>query len=171
MSAGSEKQDRATPQQAAPVTHPSDPPIMSAPHKDYAPPVQTEGNEATIPRRITPLRQLRREAGPEPEWVNCPFCKQTTTIRRVAEPSDEAKCCLVCCGLLGLLFTCLPEKGEWWENIDVHCTSCDKHIATIPPDGEIQLVRVSERPPLPTATTQKKNQQQATTTSPAQKKK
>ncbi|KAI0187117.1 hypothetical protein EV127DRAFT_483691 [Xylaria flabelliformis] len=157
MTTISEKQDVSAAQQAAPVTHPSHPPAMSAP------PVY---NETATPRRITPLRQLQREAGPEPEWVNCPFCKQTTTIRRVSEPSDEAKCCLVCCGFLGLLFTCLPGKGEWWENIDIHCTSCDKHIATIPPDEEIQLVRVSDRPPLPT----QKKQQQGTTSLAAQKK-
>ncbi|KAI1739252.1 hypothetical protein F4680DRAFT_151884 [Xylaria scruposa] len=147
MSAVIEMQDRSAAQQAALVAHPSNPPAMSVPPEDYAPPPY---DEATRPRRrITPLSQLRREAGPEPEWVNCPFCRQTTTIRRVSEPSDEAKCCFLCCGLPGL-FTCLPGKGDWWENIDIHCTSCDKHIATIPPDEEIQLVRVSERPPLPT---------------------
>ncbi|KAI0543665.1 hypothetical protein F4679DRAFT_590253 [Xylaria curta] len=148
MSAANEMQDGAAAQQAAPVAHPSNLPTMSAPPEDYAPPTY---DEATMPRRrITPLRRLRREAGSEPEWVNCPFCRQTTTIRRVSEPSDEAKCCLVCCGLPGLLFTCLPGKGDWWENIDIHCTSCDKHIATISPDEEIELARVSNRPPLPT---------------------
>ncbi|KAI0454836.1 hypothetical protein F5B21DRAFT_221622 [Xylaria acuta] len=178
MSAVTEKQEGATAQQAALATHPNNPPAMGAPPKDYAPPVKkNEGSDEGIivPRRITPLRQIQREAGPEPEWISCPLCKQTTTIRRVAEPSDEAKCCIACCGILGLILRCLPGSGEWWENIDIHCASCDRHIATIPPDEEIQLVRLSNRPPLPTATTtttttttQKK--QQPTTTPSAQKK-
>ncbi|KAI0443245.1 hypothetical protein F4803DRAFT_550345 [Xylaria telfairii] len=148
MSAVNKKQDEATVQQPAPVAHPSNPPAMSAQPKDYPPPVRID--EGAIPRRITPLRQLQRTANPEPEWVSCPFCKQTTTIRRVAEPSDEAKCCLLCCGLLGLILLCVPRSGEWCENIDIHCASCDKHIATISPDDEIKLARVSNRPPLPT---------------------
>ncbi|KAH8166202.1 hypothetical protein CIB48_g2053 [Xylaria polymorpha] len=162
MSAVNKKQDGAAVQQPAPVVaHPNNLPVMSAQPKDYAPLVRVD--EGAIPRRITPIRQLRREGGLEPEWVDCPFCKQTTTIRRVAEPSDEAKCCLLCCGLPGLIFLCIPRSGEWCENIDIHCASCDKHIATITPDDEIKLARVSNRPPLPT-------QKKQPATSPAQKK-
>ncbi|RWA14464.1 hypothetical protein EKO27_g659 [Xylaria grammica] len=105
----------AAPQQAAPTTTPApvyhdDLPIMREPPPTYAPPVKGEGINKS--QRITPLRQLRKEEGPEPDWVKCPLCNKVTTIRRVSEPSDEAN---------------------------------------IPPDGEVEIVRVSNRPPLPTA--------------------
>ncbi|KAI0474749.1 hypothetical protein F4859DRAFT_78256 [Xylaria cf. heliscus] len=159
MSAVSQKQDGITAQQAAAqVTYTNNPPTMSAPPKAYAAPVmKVDFDDDAIQRRVTPVRQLRREPGFEPEWVNCPFCKQMTTVRRVAEPSDEAKCCIVCCGLVGFLLLCFPRAGEWLENIDIHCGSCDRHIATISPDDEVKLARVSNRPPLPAAmTTQKR---------------
>ncbi|RYC55152.1 hypothetical protein CHU98_g11061 [Xylaria longipes] len=96
--------------------------------------------------------------------------KQDGATAQPAAPVTRAKCCIVCCGLLGFIIRCLPGLGEWWGNIDIHCASCDKHIATIPPDEEIQLVRVSNRPPLPTNAQQKQQQQQQPTTSPTQKK-
>ncbi|TGJ88302.1 hypothetical protein E0Z10_g475 [Xylaria hypoxylon] len=144
----------ATPQQAAPVAKPppayhDDLPIMSNPPRDYAPPVKTEGINSSP--KITPLRQLRKEEGPEPDWVKCPFCKKITTIRRVSEPSDEAKCLAVCCCTLGVIVSFLPSSSDLLEKIDIHCGSCEKHIATIPPDGEVEMVRLSERPPLPSA--------------------
>ncbi|KAI0400162.1 hypothetical protein F4802DRAFT_586104 [Xylaria palmicola] len=133
----------------------SDVPVMSDPPRAYAPPVRNEGGVSSSSNsnnnrgRITPLRQLRREPGPEPEWVSCPFCKKTTTIRRVSEPSDEYKCLTLCCAAnISRLFVSNPD--DLYVNIDIHCTSCDRHIATVPPDGVVQSVRVSERPPLPT---------------------
>ncbi|KAJ8126315.1 hypothetical protein O1611_g7324 [Lasiodiplodia mahajangana] len=120
-----------------------DMPIMSTPPKDYAPPVKDEGGA----RKITPLRKLQREQqGPEPEWVKCQFCKKATTIRRVSEPSDEAKCLTLCCCVFGVFSLFLPFQSKWFENIDIHCASCDKHLATIVPDGEVQIVRVPNRP-------------------------
>ncbi|KAI1132717.1 hypothetical protein F5Y10DRAFT_230619 [Nemania abortiva] len=131
--------------QDVPLAKHDDIPIMSAPPKDYAPPVKNEGA-----RNITPLRRLQREQGPEPEWVNCPYCKKTTTIRRVSEPSDEAKCLILCCCTLGIITLLLPSMSKWFKNIDIHCSSCDKHLATIVPDGEVQIVRVPNRQqPLP----------------------
>ncbi|KAI0422598.1 hypothetical protein F5X98DRAFT_99909 [Xylaria grammica] len=142
------------PQQAAPTTTPApvhhdDLPIMREPPPTYAPPVKGEGINKS--QRITPLRQLRKEEGPEPDWVKCPLCNKVTTIRRVSEPSDEAKCLTVCCCFTGLLLFLSPGAGDLFEKVDVHCCSCEKHIASIPPDGEVEIVRVSNRPPLPTA--------------------
>ncbi|KAI0109114.1 hypothetical protein GGR51DRAFT_512788 [Nemania sp. FL0031] len=129
-------------QQDLPSPQKDDMPIMSAPPKDYAPPVKDEGA-----RKITPLRKLQREQqGPEPEWVKCQFCKQTTTIRRVSEPSDEAKCLTLCCCAFGVFRLFLPIQSKWFENIDIHCALCDKHLATVVPDGEVQIVRVPDRP-------------------------
>ncbi|KAI0976623.1 hypothetical protein F4678DRAFT_413951 [Xylaria arbuscula] len=122
---------------------------MIEPPPSYAPPVKDEG--VSSHRRITPLRKLQKQASPEPEWVNCQFCKKQSTIRRVSEPSDEAKCITVCCCSLGIFISFLPSAANWLEKIDVHCASCGKHIASIPPDGEVEIVRVSERPQLPSA--------------------
>ncbi|KAI0877718.1 hypothetical protein GGS24DRAFT_497648 [Hypoxylon argillaceum] len=121
---------------------------MSVPPRDYAPVVKDDGVNGA--RKTTPIRRLQREQGPEPEWVKCPFCKNTTTVRRVSEPSDEAKCLTLCCCALGIFRLFLPSGSKWFENIDIHCTSCDRHLATVPPDGEIQIVRVPDRqlPPL-----------------------
>lgn len=144
-------------------------PTMSVPPRDYAPAVKDDGVNGA--RKTTPIRRLQREQGPEPEWVKCPFCKNTTTVRRVSEPSDEAKyartslphnrmrdtmlilptrCLTLCCCALGIFRLFLPSGSKWFENIDIHCTSCDRHLATVPPDGEIQIVRVPDRqlPPL-----------------------
>ncbi|KAI1421865.1 hypothetical protein F5Y12DRAFT_664077 [Xylaria sp. FL1777] len=140
-------------QQSTPVTVPppvhNDMPIMSDLPPPYSPPVQGEGINGR--RRITPLRQLKKEEGPEPEWIKCPLCKKETTIRRVSEPSDEAKCFAICCCVPGIFLFFLPGLANWLERIDIHCGSCGKHIATVPPDGEVEIVRASNRPPLPSA--------------------
>ncbi|KAI0536793.1 hypothetical protein GGR58DRAFT_474185 [Xylaria digitata] len=152
------QEGNATPQQAALITSPppaydDNLPIMGDPPRDYAPPMKAGG--ANGGPRITPIRQLRRVEGPEPDWVKCPICKKTTTIRRVSEPSDEAKCLALCCCSLGTIALFRPSLSvnspNLYEKIDIHCCACGKHFATIPPVGEVEMVRLSERPPLPPA--------------------
>ncbi|GAP84353.2 hypothetical protein SAMD00023353_0701710 [Rosellinia necatrix] len=131
------------------VAHHDDLPIMSAP-PDYASAAQDGGgpNQAA---KITPLRELRAKPGPEPEWVECPFCKETSTVRRVSEPSDEAKCLSICCCGLGIVWFFVFGL---LLNVDIHCASCDKHLVTIAPDDEVQIVRVpNQRVPPSMSTT------------------
>jgi hypothetical protein len=55
------------------------------------------------------------------------------------------RCLTLCCCALVVFCLLLPHRSKWFENIDIHCSSCDRHLATVPPDGEIQIVRVPNR--------------------------
>ncbi|KAK1505126.1 hypothetical protein CABS01_08904 [Colletotrichum abscissum] len=87
------------------------------------------------PATVTPLHML----GDEPQWIDCPFCKQRTQTVIAKEGTAMqmvagALCCLLC-----ICLTCVPCIAGWCEDMHYTCSNCKNKVATRPYDGTIQV--------------------------------
>ncbi|KAI0012825.1 hypothetical protein F4779DRAFT_534743 [Xylariaceae sp. FL0662B] len=90
------------------------------------------------PQMVTPLHML----GEQPTWIDCPACRQRTLTKITKEASSmQTIAGLVLC-LFCVCLACLPCINHWCENINIYCSSCNARVATIPHDGQIQVMPV-----------------------------
>lgn len=101
-------------------------PAVTAQPKATAPPTATPGQII-----ITPLNQI----GERTQWIQCPFCLQTSKIQVRKEGSTMQVVAGVLCCLLCVCLACVPCLAHWFEDTEYRCATCHKIVATENYDG------------------------------------
>ncbi|KAI1489128.1 hypothetical protein F5X96DRAFT_642342 [Biscogniauxia mediterranea] len=99
---------------------------------EKVPRIVEEGNN----RRVTPLNLLTKE----PAWIDCPFCKRTSKTQCTTTGSNMQTVAGVLLCLFCICLACVPCMCGWCEKTTIFCASCGNKVATIPEDGQIQVV-------------------------------
>ncbi|KAI5920459.1 hypothetical protein F4810DRAFT_713468 [Camillea tinctor] len=99
---------------------------------EKVPRIVEEGNNV----KVTPLNLLTKE----PAWIDCPFCKRTSKTQCTTTGSNMQTVAGVLLCLFCICLACIPCMCGWCETTTIFCSSCGNKIATIPEDGQIQVV-------------------------------
>ncbi|KAI1188563.1 hypothetical protein F5B17DRAFT_262497 [Nemania serpens] len=94
---------------------------------------------------VTPLAGLTAE----PAWIDCPFCHTRAMTRIETEGTGAQVCCGIVLCLIFLPLACLPCIFHSFENTLVFCSACNRRVATVTYDGQVQIAPQPLPQPLP----------------------
>ncbi|KAI0158125.1 hypothetical protein GGR57DRAFT_35924 [Xylariaceae sp. FL1272] len=115
--------------------------------KPIAPPVVDYVSQVVeLQNPVTPLWRL----GPDPTYIDCPFCHNRAITRivkaRCCEHTCQSRLAGAVCHFVCICRTCMPCLAGRCKNCTIYCTSCGNKVALIPRDGPVRVLAPPDGP-------------------------